>query len=61
MMVICFKDCFFVLGDVIFVIIFFLRMLVVEFGDKDIVFILGDKVIIVWTIILYVGKDLKWV
>lgn len=61
MMVICFKDCFFFLGDVIFVIIFFLRMLVVEFGDKDIVFILGDKVIIVWTIILYVGKDLKWV
>lgn len=61
MMVTCSKDCSFALGDVTSATIPLLRMLAVEFGDKDIVSTSGDKVIIVWTTVLYAGKDLKWV
>lgn len=59
MMVICFKDCFIVVWDMVFLIdIIFWRVLVgywvvvnvVDFDDKYIVFVFGDRIIKVWNI-----------
>ncbi|KAF5920066.1 hypothetical protein HPG69_014434 [Diceros bicornis minor] len=45
----CSKDCSSALGDVASPAVSLLRMLVVEFGDKDIISSSGDNTIIVWS------------
>lgn len=58
LMVICFKDCFIVVWDMVFVIDIILCCVlvgywvvvnVVDFDDKYIVFVFGDRIIKVWS------------